>query len=43
MSKPTHEHHAGSPEDWIEDAAFLSLFFVAIAIAIVIVGLMIVL
>ncbi len=43
MAKQTHEHHPGSPDGWIEDVAFLGLFFVAVAIAAVILMLMIVL
>ena len=42
MSTPTH-HHNGTPAEWLEDAAFLGLFFAAAAIVATIVVLLIVL
>jgi hypothetical protein len=42
MSKPTHEYHPAPLEGWIEDAAFLGMFFVAAAIVAVIVMLLLV-
>jgi hypothetical protein len=42
MSRHTHEHDSAAFDAWIEDAAFLALFVVAVAIATVVIGLMIV-